>query len=72
MPELYPVGPAMLVGSSSFSTCGAPGLCSVLSRPAGGCPALLGEESSALESADLRLLWRSKSVRASAMDSCNL
>ncbi len=49
------------------------GLVGALSGLNGDCPVLLLEPlNSALRSADLRLLWRSKSLRASATDSCSL
>ena len=49
------------------------GLVGALSGLNGACPALLLEPlNSALRSADLRLLWRSRSLRASATDSCSL
>jgi len=49
------------------------GLVGALSGLNGVCPVLLLEPlNSALRSADLRLLWRSKSLRASATDSCSL
>ena len=55
-------------------TTGRPlGLVGALSGLNGDCPVLLLEPlNSALRSADLRLLWRSKSLRASATDSCSL